>query len=1603
MSREDHFWSAPGRAHPEKRHRSWQADLIEGAIYVAERDMLGRGLDRMAIMFVRAQVISRGAGRSVVSAAAYRHRTRMEEEQTGMTFRYEGSKAELVHEELALPDDTPAWLRTMMDGRTIAGASEVLWNAVDTFEKRADAQLAREMIFALPEELSKAENIALVREFVRDHLTSKGMVADWVYHDKDGNPHIHLMTTLRPLTDDGFGKKKVAVLGDDSKPLRVVTPDRPKGKIVYRLWAGDKDTMKAWKIGWAETANKHLALAGHDIRLDGRSYAEQGLDGIAQSHLGPAKAALARKGQEMYFAPAALARRQEMADRLADEPGLLLKQLSRERSTFDEREIAKALHRYVDDPTVFANIRAQLMASSDLVSLKPQQIDPDTGKIVDVAVFTTRAMLRTEYDMAQSAQELSRQSGFKVTSEKVADAIHAVESRDPEKPFRLDAEQVDAVRHVTGESAISAVVGLAGAGKSTLLDAARIAWEADGRRVIGAALAGKAAQGLEDSSGIKSRTLASWELAWADGRDRLKKGDVLVVDEAGMVSSEQLARVLRTVEDAGAKAVLVGDPIQLQPIQAGAAFRAIVERIGFAELTGVRRQREQWARDASRLFARGKVEEALDAYAQRDRIVQLETRDAAIERIVADWGQAREEYRLRAESENRALGGSELLVLAQTNDDVGKLNQAIRSVMAGQGALVEERAFHTERGTRRFAIGDRLIFLENARFFEKRAEHLAVQHVKNGMLGTVVRTTNERGETLLTVKLDADREVTFSQNSYRNVDHGYAATVHKSQGATVDRTFVLATGMMEQHLAYVAMSRHRDRADLYMAHEDFVPRETWGRAQRVDHATGVTGELVETGEAKFRPNDEDSKESPYADVKTDDGAVHRVWGVSLPEALEKGGVAVGDTVTLRKDAVEKVTVKVPVVDPETGTKTFEDREVERNVWTAVGVETAEVRQERIDQESHRPELFRQLVERLSRSGAKSTTLDYESEAGYQAQIFDFARRRNMDHAMELAAGMEQGVERHLAWIGVQRDRVARLWERANVALGFAIEKERSNAYDDKVVRPRRVAKASVVEAGIAATQIGPGVEGSRCLLAPQASFVRTLEEDARTEHLASARWKEREAILLPVLERIYRDPGTALDRLNAQASDFDVEPRRLGDDLARRPSMLGAMRGSDSLAEGQMARKERASAVAAVAELVPLVRSHADNFKRDRAIYENREYARRVAMALSVPALSPHAVARLNEIEAVREKGGEGAYKTAFAYAATERSLVQEMKAVGDALTARFGWSAFTGKADQYAEKRMVERMPEGASDTKREELAMLFAAVRRFNELQHLAERRDPSRIAAPVAYDPAAAPEMSRPPSLPMLAAVTEFAATVDDEARTRALEGSRYRQQHALLAESAQRVWRDPAATLATIADLIVKGVEPERIARAVENGPAAYGPLRGSDRVMDRLIATGRERKAAVEAVGQVSSGVIAAGKAWQDAFDAEKAAIVADRERMSIPVRGLSPRATIELARLTAAIEKSPRDATKLVRSLDAKVRTEFAAVSKALDKRFGPNAIGRGQANVIDRVPAAQRKVFAAMLPRLKALQNAVRADKAQDIIAERQMRTLNQAKGIIR
>ena len=240
----------------------------------------------------------------------------------------------------------------------------------------------------------------------------------------------------------------------------------------------------------------------------------------------------------------------------------------------------------------------------------------------------------------------------------------------------------------------------------------------------------------------------------------------------------------------------------MQPINAGAAFRAIADRIGFIELEGVRRQTEAWQRQASVDFGRSRTAEGLAAYAEHGAV-----------RFEADGAQARAAIVRDVMADMAANPESSRIVLAHRRVDVRALNDDVRDARREKGELTNEAAFPTHDGERQFAAGDRLVFLENDRKLG----------VKNGMLGTVERAE----EGAVRVRLDpsegkeSGRLVEVDAESYRAVDHGYATTIHKSQGATVDRAFVLASESMDRHLAYVGMTRHRAAVMLYAARDEF--------------------------------------------------------------------------------------------------------------------------------------------------------------------------------------------------------------------------------------------------------------------------------------------------------------------------------------------------------------------------------------------------------------------------------------------------------------------------------------------------------------------------------------------------------------------------------------------------------------------------------------------------------------------------------------------------------------------------------------------------------------------------------------------------------------
>ncbi len=719
----------------------------------------------MAIYHFTAKVIKRSHGRSAVAAAAYRSASVFTDQRQGQSFDY-SEKSGVVHSEILLPEGAPEWMRDR----------EQLWNAAEAAERRRDAQVAREVEFALPEELSRAAAIGLAREFIEREFVARGMVADLNVHWDEGNPHAHVMLTMREVTPDGFGRK-------------------------VREW-NQVGLLREWREHWADLANEHLMRAGFDVHIDHRSFKDQGIELEPTAHLGKAVDEMRGRGEYAERARRLEEVRERNAQRIEQKPEIVFDNLTRRQSTFTRRDIAREVFRYIDDGDRFRNLMARLEGSAELVRLAAAVKD-ERGNIIEPERYTTREMLAVESRMAERAQEMAdtRTHGIEGRNLDAALSRHAY----------LSAEQREAVRFVTGERQIDALTGFAGAGKSATIAAARDAWNAEGYRVLGGALSGIAAENLQRESGVESRTLASWEKAWREGRERLSSRDVLVIDEAGMVGSRQLERIVSEAAARGAKVVLVGDAEQLQPIEAGAAFRAIAERVGYQELSGIRRQREEWQRAASSDFARGEPGRAFDRYHQHGAIHFADNRNKAKEELIGAWAKA-----------GAAAPQKASLILAHTRADVRELNLSARAILREHGALgkevrvevarelaTEDGTIAIERGERYFAHGDRVLFLKNDRELG----------VKNGTLGTVA----EANRNSMRVVLDGPerREVSFNLGDYAALDYGYAATVHKAQGATVDRAFVLATPGMDRHLAYVAMTRHREGAELYAGRDDF--------------------------------------------------------------------------------------------------------------------------------------------------------------------------------------------------------------------------------------------------------------------------------------------------------------------------------------------------------------------------------------------------------------------------------------------------------------------------------------------------------------------------------------------------------------------------------------------------------------------------------------------------------------------------------------------------------------------------------------------------------------------------------------------------------------
>ncbi|MBM6595347.1 AAA family ATPase [Microvirga pudoricolor] len=834
-------------------------------------------------------------GAGSVSTAAYNERTAYYDERQGRTFDYSADAVPPLASGILAPDhfkaldtqDPERFWNDYEDAETEALAHRYRADPERALDAIENARIATKGRFTLSNALPADQIPSVVEAILREAVVdAKQCAVHYAVHADDGNTHVHFMIALRKVkADGGFG-----------------------GRIFRTL-----PEMEAWSQTFRETVarvqNDRLEQLGIEHHVEHRSNVDLGLDLKATVHLDHATAVastFSRDADGVGMSAHNARVQRKNAEVITADPGQVVKLLlvgHRDEWGRSEGRLCR------DDATVtLADIHRTVLAVTggrdDVAEIAVAKLLADE-RLVSVGMdgrgeerFTTREYLDVEKRMLEAARTLAGRDAFRV--DEAARDRHIAD-----KYAWLNTEQQAALRHMTGPSSIALVQGRAGVGKTTIMSAAREVWEAEGYQVRGAAIAWKAAKLLEKEAGIESASIAAIVNAERQmqetgrcGRPELllKKGTVLVIDEAGMGDVRSVEILTAAAARAGAKLVAIGDTAQYAAIGAGAGFDALQKEVGAAEIKTIMRQTadaedvfvaqgmtraealervkamtweerravvadnaetakgvnfgtgDVWRRHAAKALADWEIRAGLDEWHKRGYVVETETKADQIAAMVDRY------FDLRDRRE-------QLAVYAFTNADVAALNAAIRSELQRRG---EVGADQTVIGGTAFAVGDRVMF--TAGDPHGRIIGGGVVNGDSGriidVLPGIVPVDRESGKTervrtdVIRVQMDDGREVAFGAAAWTAVAHNWATTHYKSQGATVDGTvLVLADKHLRADGAYVALTRSKQDTYVYYAREEFASYDDLARsmsrapaahsAQDIVRGHGVVAERVQ--------------------------------------------------------------------------------------------------------------------------------------------------------------------------------------------------------------------------------------------------------------------------------------------------------------------------------------------------------------------------------------------------------------------------------------------------------------------------------------------------------------------------------------------------------------------------------------------------------------------------------------------------------------------------------------------------------------------------------------------------------------------------------------
>ncbi|MDU2648547.1 MobQ family relaxase [Anaerococcus vaginalis] len=375
----------------------------------------------MAIYHLCIKIISRGKGKSAVAASAYRSGEMIENEYDGIVHDFT-RKGGIAYTEILLPQNAP---------QEFVNRS-VLWNSVEKIEKSKNSQLAREIEIALPKELNREKQIELVREYVKENFVKVGMCADISLHDKnDGNPHAHILLTMRPLNKDktwGAKSKKEYILDENGEKVKLKNGNYKTRKIDTVDW-NEQEKAEQWRKAWADITNKYLEENSIKEKVDHRSYQRQGIEQIPTVHLGVSASQIEKKG---------IVTDRGNINREIKHQNMILREISRR---------IKALLNWIrgigkEEKAEIDNLKSTLQSKENLLSIfenlirkKADSNNTDLGKYVESYQFLKEKNIISLSELKESIVTL-RDKNYKTTR-----ALKDTEKKIDEKTQLIDQSE----------------------------------------------------------------------------------------------------------------------------------------------------------------------------------------------------------------------------------------------------------------------------------------------------------------------------------------------------------------------------------------------------------------------------------------------------------------------------------------------------------------------------------------------------------------------------------------------------------------------------------------------------------------------------------------------------------------------------------------------------------------------------------------------------------------------------------------------------------------------------------------------------------------------------------------------------------------------------------------------------------------------------------------------------------------------------------------------------------------------------------------------------------------------------------------------------------